>query len=75
MEQRPKEAQDAGFTAAILGKMYWRGEGYEVDEAQALRWFNKGAMLVSFLFSFDSPSFQHNCNTIRSLYTHYNTSA
>ncbi|KAI7815806.1 hypothetical protein BC939DRAFT_482562 [Gamsiella multidivaricata] len=44
-EQRPLEAEDAGITAALLGKMYWRGEGYEVDEEQALKWFQKGALL------------------------------
>lgn len=45
-EQRPKEAEEAGITAALLGKMYWRGEGYEVDEDQAFKWFQKGAFLV-----------------------------
>ncbi|KAF9917277.1 ERAD-associated protein [Lobosporangium transversale] len=48
-EPRTKEIEDmiitAGITAALLGKMYWRGEGYEVDEQQALNWFKKGAML------------------------------
>ncbi|KAG0006288.1 ERAD-associated protein [Modicella reniformis] len=44
-EQRPKEAEEAGVTAALLGKMYWRGEGYEVDEEQALKWFQRGALL------------------------------
>ncbi|KAG0204307.1 ERAD-associated protein, partial [Mortierella sp. GBA30] len=45
-EQRPKEnVRVAGITAALLGKMYWRGEGYEVDEKQALTWFKKGALL------------------------------
>ncbi|KAF9166621.1 ERAD-associated protein [Mortierella sp. AD011] len=42
-EQRPKEVEDAGIAAALLGKMYWRGEGFEVDELQALNWFEKGA--------------------------------
>ncbi|KAG0041722.1 ERAD-associated protein [Gryganskiella cystojenkinii] len=41
----PKEAEDVGITAAWLGKMYWRGEGFEVDEAQALLWFTRGAIL------------------------------
>ncbi|KAG0315369.1 ERAD-associated protein, partial [Dissophora globulifera] len=40
-----EEGQQAGFTAALLGKMYWRGEGYEVDEEQALKWFKKGVAL------------------------------
>ncbi|KAF8940518.1 ERAD-associated protein [Dissophora ornata] len=39
------EAQQAGFTAALLGKMYWRGEGFDVDEEQALKWFQKGVAL------------------------------
>ncbi|KAF8984394.1 ERAD-associated protein [Entomortierella lignicola] len=42
-ELRPKEVEDAGIAAALLGKMYWRGEGFEADEYQALSWFKKGA--------------------------------
>ncbi|KAF9110063.1 ERAD-associated protein [Mortierella sp. AM989] len=42
-ELRAKEVEDAGIAAALLGKMYWRGEGFEVDEHQALSWFEKGA--------------------------------
>jgi TPR repeat protein len=45
-EQRPRDADEAGITAALLGKMYWRGEGYEVDEHKALKWFQRGALLV-----------------------------
>ncbi|KAI1313417.1 ERAD-associated protein [Mortierella claussenii] len=48
-EPRTKEMEDqivtAGITAALLGKMYWRGEGYQVDEAMALSWFRKSAKL------------------------------
>ncbi|KAF9329239.1 ERAD-associated protein [Podila minutissima] len=44
-KQRPTEAQDAGLAAALLGKMYWRGEGYEVNEATARTWFMKGSIL------------------------------
>ncbi|KAG0260867.1 ERAD-associated protein [Mortierella polycephala] len=44
-EQRRDEADDAGVAAALLGKMYWRGEGYAADELQALNWFKKGALL------------------------------
>lgn len=45
----PKAAENAGnagIAAAFLGKMYWRGEGFEVDEKQALDWFKKGSLLV-----------------------------
>ena len=42
----PDLASEAGLSAALLGKMYWRGEGYEIDEVQALSWFKKGAILV-----------------------------
>ncbi len=45
----PKTAENAGnaaIAAAFLGKMYWRGEGFEVDEKQALDWFKKGSLLV-----------------------------
>ncbi|KAF9573300.1 Protein sel-1 1, partial [Mortierella alpina] len=38
-------AGNAGIAAAFLGKMYWRGEGFEVDEKQALDWFKKGSLL------------------------------
>lgn len=48
-KQRPKEAEDAGIAAALLGKMYWRGEGYEVNESTARSWFLKGSILVSVL--------------------------
>ncbi|KFH70671.1 hypothetical protein MVEG_03521 [Podila verticillata NRRL 6337] len=44
-KQRPKEADDAGIAAALLGKMYWRGEGYEVNESTARSWFLKGSIL------------------------------
>ncbi|KAG0223362.1 ERAD-associated protein [Mortierella sp. GBA43] len=44
-EQRTKEAEEAGITAALLGKMYWRGEGFEADELQAFKWFQKGEYL------------------------------
>ncbi|KAG0033442.1 ERAD-associated protein [Podila clonocystis] len=44
-KQRPTEAQDAGLAAALLGKMYWRGEGYEVDEVTARTWFTRGSIL------------------------------
>jgi len=47
-EQRKDEADDAGVAAALLGKMYWRGEGYVADELQALNWFKKGALLVRY---------------------------
>jgi len=55
MERDPDEAERAeraGVTAALLGKMYWRGEGYGVDEAQALYWFNKGVLVVCVATSF-----------------------
>lgn len=55
LEQGPEEevvrAERAGVTAALLGKMYWRGEGYDVDEAQALNWFKKGTLVVSVTLS------------------------
>ena len=41
-----ENAGNAGIAAAFLGKMYWRGEGFEVDEKQALEWFKKGSLLV-----------------------------
>ncbi|KAF9959654.1 ERAD-associated protein [Mortierella alpina] len=40
-----ENAGNAGIAAAFLGKMYWRGEGFEVDEKQALEWFKKGSLL------------------------------
>lgn len=46
-KQKPDVAQDAGVAAALLGKMYWRGEGYEANEATARTWFMKGSILVS----------------------------
>ncbi|KAF9978233.1 ERAD-associated protein [Actinomortierella ambigua] len=44
-EQRPHEARDAGIAAALLGKMYWRGEGFEANEKTALKWFERGEAL------------------------------
>ncbi|KAF9431597.1 ERAD-associated protein [Entomortierella beljakovae] len=35
--------ENAGNAASLLGRMYWRGEGFEVDEREALKWFEKGA--------------------------------
>lgn len=46
-EGRIRDVDDAAFAAALLGKMYWRGEGFKASEAEALRWFNKAAILVS----------------------------
>ncbi|KAG0225562.1 ERAD-associated protein [Actinomortierella wolfii] len=43
--QRPTEVRDAGIAAALLGKMYWRGEGFEADEKKALEWFQRGEIL------------------------------
>ncbi|KAF9924122.1 ERAD-associated protein [Mortierella alpina] len=40
-----ENAGNAGIAAALLGKMHWRGEGFEVDEKQALDWFKKGSLL------------------------------
>ncbi|KAF9167603.1 ERAD-associated protein [Actinomortierella ambigua] len=44
-EQRRTEVQDVGIAAALLGKMYWRGEGFEVDEKKAREWFERGVAL------------------------------
>lgn len=33
----------SGTAADLLGKMYWRGEGVEMNELTAKRWFEKGA--------------------------------
>ena len=38
-----KAAQAASEAAGNLGKMYWRGEGVEPDEATARKWFERGA--------------------------------
>ncbi|KAF9404615.1 ERAD-associated protein, partial [Podila epigama] len=44
-KQKPTEAENAGLAAALLGRMYWRGEGFEVNERTALTWFTKAAVL------------------------------
>ncbi|KAF9091421.1 ERAD-associated protein [Mortierella sp. AD031] len=44
-EGRGRDVEDAALAAALLGKMYWRGEGFDASEQQALEWFTKGAVL------------------------------
>ncbi|KAK3845328.1 MAG: hypothetical protein J3R72DRAFT_436501 [Linnemannia gamsii] len=44
-EGRIRDVDDAAFAAALLGKMYWRGEGFEASESEALYWFKKAALL------------------------------
>lgn len=46
-EGKGRDVEDAALAAALLGKMYWRGEGFKASESEALRWFNKAAILVS----------------------------
>lgn len=49
-EGRIRDVEEATFAAALLGKMYWRGEGFKASEAEALFWFKKAAILVSSLY-------------------------
>ncbi|KAK5799663.1 hypothetical protein F5H01DRAFT_356623 [Linnemannia elongata] len=44
-EGKGRDVEDAALAAALLGKMYWRGEGFKASESEALRWFNKAAIL------------------------------
>jgi len=44
-ELAPYEAKLAGKAAAMLGKMYWRGDGVENDVAKANIWFTRGTQL------------------------------
>jgi SEL1 protein len=48
-QTKTQEADFAGIAAALLGRMYWRGEGYEVDEKAAREWFELGDMVVCIL--------------------------
>lgn len=49
-EGRIRDVEDAVFAAALLGRMYWRGEGFKASESDALFWFKKAAILVSNLY-------------------------
>ncbi|KAF9135672.1 ERAD-associated protein, partial [Mortierella sp. 14UC] len=44
-EGRLRDVEDAALAAALLGKMYWRGEGFKASESEALYWFIKAAIL------------------------------
>jgi SEL1 protein len=44
-----RDVEDAALAAALLGKMYWRGEGFKANELEALNWFSKAAILVRVL--------------------------
>ncbi|KAF9930209.1 ERAD-associated protein [Linnemannia zychae] len=44
-EGRIRDVDDAALAAALLGKMYWRGEGFKSSETEARFWFEKAAIL------------------------------